>query len=85
LGYYLRPRLWATLDGNYWAGGRSAVNGNGNRDAQTTSRIGFTVSTPVTTRQSFKFSYSRGAYVAIGGNYETLSVGWQYASMAKPK
>ena len=85
VGRYLRPRLWASFDGNFWAGGRTTVNGVSNKDLQTASRIGGTVSIPLNRHQAMKFSYSRGAYVSIGGNYQTVSAAWQYSWLAKPK
>jgi hypothetical protein len=80
---YFKPRLWASLDGNFWAGGRSAVDGHRNQDRQRNSRAGITVAVPVTSHQSLKFSYARGAYVHIGGNYSTVSMGWQYSWVDK--
>ncbi len=77
LTYYFRPRLWASLDGNFWIGGRSEVNGQLNADEQRNSRAGATVAIPVNQNHSFKVSYARGAYVRIGGNYTTISVAWQ--------
>ena len=85
LGYYLRPRLWASFDGNFWIGGRTTVNGVTNQDLQRSSRIGATVSVPVSRHQSLKFSYSRGAYVSIGGNYQSVAAAWQYSWLGKPK
>ena len=85
LGYYLRPRLWASLDANFWAGGRSAIDGVAKQDLQRSSRIGGTVSVPVSRRHSVKLSYSRGAYVSIGGDYQTISTAWQYSWIGKPK
>jgi hypothetical protein len=85
LGYYLRPRLWASLDGNFWIGGRSAVNGVEKQDLQTSSRVGATVSVPVNRHQSFKFSYNQGAYVSVGGNFKTISAAWQYSWITRPK
>jgi hypothetical protein len=79
LGYYPKPGLWASFDGNFWAGGRSTVNGIEKNDQQTASRLGFTVSLPMARNQSVKFSVSRGAYIAIGGNYTTIFAGWQYS------
>jgi hypothetical protein len=78
LNYYVTPRLWASLDGNFWAGGRSTVNGIDNADVQRNSRIGATVAIPLNQHQTLKFSYSRGAYIAIGGNYQNVSAGWGY-------
>jgi hypothetical protein len=85
LGYYVKPRLWASLDGNFWAGGRSTLNGVEKEDTQKASRLGVTVSVPVRRRQSLKFSFSRGAYVSIGGNYQTVSTAWQYSWLGKPR
>jgi hypothetical protein len=85
LSYDVKPRLWASLDGNFWVGGQSSLNGVENRNTlQRNSRIGSTVSLPVNRHQSFKFSYNRGAYVIYGGNYQNISAGWQYSWLGKP-
>ena len=85
LGYYVRPRLWASLDANFWGGGRSAINGVEKEDMQKASRLGVTMSVPVRRRQSLKLSFSRGAYVSIGGSYQTVSAAWQYSWLGKPR
>jgi len=85
LGYYLKPRLWVSLDGNFWAGGRSTVNGQKMQDQQRDSRFGATMSIPMSRHYSVKFSYSQGAYVTIGGAYRTLSAGWQYSWIPQPR
>jgi hypothetical protein len=85
LGYYVRPGLWASLDGNFWAGGRSTVNGQQKHDAQRESRLGVTLSAPVARGQSLKFSYSRGAFTRIGGRFQTVSAAWQYSWMGRPR
>ena len=85
LGYYVRPRLWASFDANFWGGGSSSINGADKQDSQRASRLGATMSMPVGRRQSLKFSYSRGAYVSIGGNYDTISAAWQYSWLQKAK
>ena len=85
LSYDVKPRLWASLDGNFWMGGRTSLNGVENsRTLQKNSRVGGTVSAPVSKHQSVKFSYNRGAYVRFGGNYNNVSVGWQYAWLGRP-
>jgi hypothetical protein len=43
------------------------------------------VSFPVSTRQSIKVSYSNGDYARFGGNYQNVSVAWQYSWVGKPK
>ena len=85
LGYYLKPRLWISLDGNFWDGGRSAVNGIEKQDRQKNSRAGLTCSAPIGRHQSIKFSYSRGTYVTIGGKFQTIALAWQYSWLAWPR
>jgi len=85
LSYDVKPRLWASLDGNFWVGGRSTLNGVENPSTlQKNSRIGGTVSVPVSKHQSMKFSYNRGAYIRYGGNYQNVSVAWQYSWVGRP-
>ena len=85
LSYDVRPRLWASLDGNFWVGGRTVINGVENPNSlQRNSRIGGTVSLPVTKHQSVKCSYNRGAYIRYGGNLNNVSVGWQYSWLGRP-
>jgi hypothetical protein len=57
VSYNFKPRLWVSLDGNFWFGGRITINGIENVNTyQKNSRIGVTASIPVTKHQSLKFS-----------------------------
>jgi hypothetical protein len=81
---FKKQRLWASLDGNFWFGGITALNGIRNLDSkQIASRIGGTFSVPITSHQSLKFSYSNGAYIRFGGNYNNVSVAWQYGWLGR--
>ncbi|HZC87046.1 MAG TPA: transporter [Steroidobacteraceae bacterium] len=85
LSYDVRPRLWISLDANFWAGGETSVNGVASpQTSQRSSRIGVTASIPLSAHHSIKVSYSDGAYVRYGGNYRTLSASWQYAWFGWP-
>ena len=85
LSYDVKPRLWASLDGNFWYGGRTSLNGVQNPSTlQKNSRIGGTVSLPVSRHQSLKLSYNRGAYIRFGGRYDNVSIGWQYSWVGRP-
>jgi hypothetical protein len=85
LSYDVKPRLWASLDGNFWVGGTTSINGVENSNSlQRNSRIGGTMSVPLSKHQSLKFSYNRGAYIRYGGNFNNVSVGWQYSWIGKP-
>ncbi len=86
LSYDVRPRLWVSLDSNYWRGGTTSVNGVKNAATlQSNSRLGMTVSLPVSRHQSLKISYSRGAYVRFGGDMTNVSVAWQYSWIDRMK
>jgi hypothetical protein len=85
LSYDVRRGLWASLDGNFWFGGRTSLNGVENPSTlQKNSRIGGTVSMPVSKHQSLKFSYNHGAFVRYGGKYDNVSVAWQYSWLGRP-
>jgi len=85
LSYDVKPLLWVSLDGNFWYGGRTSFNGLENPGTlQDNSRIGVTASVPVSRHQSLKFTYSRGAFVTIGGAFQNVSVGWQYSWLGRP-
>ena len=85
LSYDVKPRLWVSLDGNFWFGGKTTVNGVENSfSEQTNSRLGGTVSVPITKHQSLKFSYNNGTYIRFGGNYQNVSAAWQYSWIGKP-
>jgi hypothetical protein len=85
LSYDIAPRCWVSLDANYWTGGETSVNGVPNvGTSQKNSRVGITGSVPLTAHQSIKISYSNGAYIRYGGNYQSISLSWQYAWLGWP-
>jgi hypothetical protein len=80
LSYDVRPRLWVSLDGNFWRGGTTTLNGVENpATLQQNSRVGITAALPLTRHQSLKLSYARGAYIRFGGDFQVLSAAWQYS------
>jgi hypothetical protein len=80
LSYDFGQRAWISLDANFWRGGETSLNGVFNPLVnQKSSRVGLTVAVPFTPHQSLKISYSNGAYVRYGGNYQSVSFTWQYA------
>ncbi len=85
LSYDVRPRLWISLDANFWSGGETSINGVANPATyQKASRIGVTASIPLSARNSIKLSYNEGAYVHYGGNYRSISASWQYGWIGWP-
>ena len=86
LSYDFKSRLWVSLDANFWHGGETSLSRATNPvTVQKDSRIGVTAAIPITTHQSLKISYNNGAYINYGGNYQSLSVAWQYSWMGWPK
>ncbi len=80
LSYDFKPRLWVSVDGNFWYGGRTSLDGVQNPNTlQKNSRVGATAAVPISKHQSLKFSYARGAYVRYGGDYQAIAFAWQYA------
>ena len=85
LSYDVKPRLWVSVDGNFWTGGVTSLSGIRNQATkQNGSRIGITASLPIKKHQSIKLSYSNGTYISFGGNYQNVSVAWQYSWVGRP-
>jgi hypothetical protein len=83
---FKNPRQWASLDGNFWFGGTATLNGIPDPETrQTASRIGGTFALPLTSHQALKFGYSIGTYIRFGGNYNNVSVAWQYSWLGRPR
>lgn len=77
--------LWFSLDGNFWYGGTTSLGGTSNAATrQTSSRIGVTAAVPLNRHQAIKVSLSSGDYVRFGGNYQNVSVSWQYSWFGRP-
>jgi len=75
-----------SADGNFWWGGTTSLNGVQNpATKQTSSRIGGTAAIRISKHQSVKASYSNGTYVRFGGNYQNVSVAWQYSWLGNPR
>jgi hypothetical protein len=86
LSYDVRPRLWISLDANFWQGGETSLNGVANPATyQRSSRVGVTASIPLTVRHSIKISFNKGAYIRYGGNYRTITATWQYGWFGWPR
>ena len=78
VSYNFKPGLWFGLDGNFYTGGETSVDGSPGRDLQRTSRVGATVSIPLRPRHSLKFSVQSGAYTRIGADFDTATLSYLY-------
>jgi hypothetical protein len=76
--YAFRNGIWASLNGTYYTGGRSTVNGVVNDDLIRSSRTGATLAFPIDRHQSIKLYASSGISVRTGTDFDIFGIGWQY-------
>ncbi len=74
----LRSGIWVALDGTYYWGGRTSLNGVKADTLKKNTRLGLTVALPVDLRNSVKLYGSAGASSRTGDDYDGLGVVWQY-------
>jgi hypothetical protein len=79
VSYTFRRSLWIAANLNYYAGGRSTVDGERKADLQKSSRVGLTASLPIAAGHSLKLSWSRGVTTRIGADFDTYGLMWQRA------
>jgi hypothetical protein len=77
VSYTFRPRLWVAVDGTWYSGGTTSIDGVKKADLQRNSRLGLTASLPLTRQQSLKIAGSTGATTRIGADFQTVGVAWQ--------
>lgn len=77
--YTLRPQLWIAINGTWYSGGTTTVDGVDKANPQRNSRIGATLSLPLARGQSIKVSGSEGATTRLGADFRTIAVAWQLA------
>ena len=78
LSYTFARRYWAAINGTWYSGGRSSINGVDKEDLLSNTRLGATLAIPVGARQSIKIAYSTGATTRIGADFQTFTVAWQF-------
>ena len=78
VSYTFKPGLWAAFNANFYVGGRTSVDGVKSFDLQRNSRVGATVSIPLSRHHSLKAAYSAGAYTTIGADFQAITVAYQY-------
>lgn len=77
VSYTFKPRLWVAVDGTWYSGGTTSIDGVEKADLQRNSRLGLTASLPITRQQSLKIAGSTGATTRIGADFQTVGVAWQ--------
>jgi hypothetical protein len=77
IGYSLASRAWLALDGTWFEGGTTEVDGRSSPDRQDNVRLGGTLSVSVMKGHSIKLIYSSGAHTLRGTDYDTFTLTWQ--------
>jgi len=76
--YNLPRGIWLGVNGTFYTGGRTTLNGTVNDDRQSNARIGVTLSVPLTRQQSLKLHASTGVISRSGGDFQAAGIAWQY-------
>ena len=76
--YEFRGGSWVALNANYYARGRTTVEGVKQNDELSNSRLGITFALPLNRQHSIKLHASDGISVRSGADFRTLGVAWQY-------
>ena len=77
VSYTFRPGLWFAFDATWYGGGAVHVDDGPATARQANTRVGGTLSVPLSRSQSLKLAYSRGAFVRVGQDFETFGATWQ--------
>jgi Putative MetA-pathway of phenol degradation len=76
--YNFNRKLWAALDGTYYTGGRTSLNGSLDNDLQRNSRWGGTFAYAFTRHNSIKLYANSGLAARPGTNFRVVGIAWQY-------
>jgi hypothetical protein len=76
--YGFQSGIWVALDGTYYTGGRTTVDGVRGNDLQENSRVGATVALPVNRHNSVKLYASTGVSARTGSNFDIVGIAWQF-------
>jgi Putative MetA-pathway of phenol degradation len=77
VSYMLGRRAWLAVNGTWYSGGRTHIDGVDKADLQRNTRLGATWSQPIGARQSVKVAVSTGATTRIGADFRTITAAWQ--------
>jgi hypothetical protein len=78
VSYTVGAGIWVALDGTYYTGGRTTVDGVEGDDLQKNTRLGVTVALPVNHRTSVKLYGSTGVSTRTGSDFDAVGILLQY-------
>ncbi len=68
--------VWASLDANFYTGGRTTIGKDRKADLQRNSRFGATVLWPFRRGHALRGTYSTGVVTESGGDYDAFSISY---------
>ena len=71
-----RPGFWASLDANFYVGGRTRVGAVQSDNLQRNSRVGATIVFPIRLGHALRGSFSTGAVTESGGDFNMFSISY---------
>ena len=78
VNYIFKSGIWAAIDGTYYWGGSTTLDGVEGDDLQKNTRLGCTLAIPLTLHQSLKLYYSAGVSTRTGSDFDLVGAVWQY-------
>jgi hypothetical protein len=70
--------IWGAIDGQYFTGGSTAIDGTANHDLQRNWRFGGTLALPLSPRFSLKLFGNTGVSARTNNNYDLMGILVQY-------
>jgi hypothetical protein len=70
--------VWISLDGIYFRGARTTVDGDKGDNEQENVRAGVTLAVPIDRQNSIKLNVGTGIYTRTGSQFSNIGIGWQY-------
>ena len=76
--YSFRRGLWGSIDGTWYGGGRTTIDGKTGSERQDNTRVGGTLTLPIGVHHSIKLYASTGVTTRVGTSFDTFGIAWQY-------
>ncbi len=76
--YNFPSGIWGSLDGTYYTGGRTTIDGVRGNDLESNWRLGGTLTFPINIHNSVKLYASRGVRTRVGGDFDLVGIVWQF-------
>ena len=76
--YGFASGIWLAVDGTYFSGGRTTLNGVQGDTLQSNTRAGLTVALPVDRNNSVKLYVAGGTSSRTGSTANSAGIAWQY-------